>query len=56
MGFGGTLLGGTIEGPPPSSRGDTPLSSTPQDKACSACTFSNPYDAPLCMMCDNVFI
>ncbi|KAJ7709699.1 hypothetical protein B0H17DRAFT_999051 [Mycena rosella] len=56
-GFGGTLLGRTegrsssppkpVEAPPP----------PPTEKACGACTFTNPVDLLACSMCNNtVFV
>lgn len=53
-GFGGTLLGGM---PRPSSA-TPPESSSPvqfTEKSCATCTFSNPYDAFKCDMCEVVF-
>jgi ubiquitin carboxyl-terminal hydrolase 48 len=60
QGFGGTLLGGTIPQAP------TPMellapSEDVQDafcfeKSCHACTFANPSAAPVCSMCNTVFV
>ncbi|TFK42426.1 hypothetical protein BDQ12DRAFT_644097 [Crucibulum laeve] len=53
-GFGGTLLGGTVESLPNS--GDNTPSTTPQEKACQVCTYDNPYDALTCNICDTHFV
>jgi len=50
-GFGGTLLGRT-EGR--SSSPPKPVEA-PTEKACDACTFSNPVDLRACGMCEKVF-
>ncbi|KAJ6497048.1 hypothetical protein C8R47DRAFT_1184375 [Mycena vitilis] len=54
-GFGGTVLG-RIEGrssSPAKPLEDAPA--TPTEKACSACTFSNPIEELSCGMCSQVF-
>lgn len=54
-GFSGTLLG-NADVPWCSSLAPTPTPPVEQrDKTCSACTYSNTYDALHCQICDTVF-
>ena len=58
--FGGTLLGNS-DSAWSSSPEDTPGTPGPpypgvQEKACLACTFSNPVRALSCEICDTIFV
>jgi len=52
-GFGGTLLGSVVDQPQDINQHMRPVSN---EKACSACTFSNDIHALNCTICDTSFI
>ncbi|KAF9526995.1 cysteine proteinase [Crepidotus variabilis] len=53
-GFGGTLLG-SVDVNWSSSPEQTPQP-VDKEKACSACTFSNTFDASACQICDTILV
>jgi ubiquitin carboxyl-terminal hydrolase 48 len=64
-GFGGTLLSGGVSDQEESgrnrssdSREDTPhgFSSVSSERACTACTLLNAYDAVACKVCNTLFV